>query len=455
MTGPAALEPSRKGTLVVLLVALVSRVAIVIWGARFPATADGTFYDTIARRIAHGHGYTWLWPDGAVTYAAHYPVGYPAFLAIAYRLVYEAPVSGMAFGALVSAASSVALYRALCHTFEEKRAIAAAVLYSLHPALLAYGIALMTEGLIASLLVLAFAATMACVRAIDPRKRAMWLVVTGLTFGLATLVRPQCLVLAPFAGLIAGGPSLRKRLVAGAIVLGVCVALCLPWTVRNCVRLDRCMLVSANAGWNLLIGTQTKTGSWQSVEVPPSCREVFSEAEKDACFNVAARRVIAEDPAGFVGRIPKKLAVTFDYFGGAPWYLHAANPTRFTDKHKTALGVAETAVSRGILLAAALSVGLSDRRRKAWTMVLMAACVVSALSRHAWWGYGALALLCLVQRGQSRERQAVLWFTGAHVLITIAFHATFFGAGRYGLVVVPFVTALAFWRAPASESYSV
>ena len=43
---------------------------------------DGHYYDVLARRLASGDGYTWLWPDGAVTYAAHYPVGYPALLAL-------------------------------------------------------------------------------------------------------------------------------------------------------------------------------------------------------------------------------------------------------------------------------------------------------------------------------------------------------------------------------------
>jgi hypothetical protein len=36
--------------------------------------------------------------------------------------------------------------------------------------------------------------------------------------------------------------------------------------------------------------------------------------------------------------------------------------------------------------------------------------------------------------------------TAAVLVATAVLHAVFFGAGRYGLVVVPFVTALAFVR---------
>ena len=67
---------------VVGVIAFVARWFVVVWAAnRIPPTADGTYYHVLATRIAEGHGYTWLWPDGAVTYAAHYPVGYPALLA--------------------------------------------------------------------------------------------------------------------------------------------------------------------------------------------------------------------------------------------------------------------------------------------------------------------------------------------------------------------------------------
>src|SRR5689334_14407295 len=75
-----------RADLIVAAIAFFARVASVIWaGHRFPPTADGFYYHTIASRIAEGLGSTWLWPDGAVTYAAHYPIGYPAILALVYR----------------------------------------------------------------------------------------------------------------------------------------------------------------------------------------------------------------------------------------------------------------------------------------------------------------------------------------------------------------------------------
>ena len=63
------------------LVGLVARLLLVAWVGGGSMPGDAHFYRILAGRIAEGHGYTWLWPDGAVTFVAHYPVGLPAALA--------------------------------------------------------------------------------------------------------------------------------------------------------------------------------------------------------------------------------------------------------------------------------------------------------------------------------------------------------------------------------------
>lgn len=326
-----------KATWGVFAAALAARASVVVWAAgRFPPTGDGTYYDTIARRIAQGDGYTWLWPDGAVTYAAHYPVGYPALVALAYALFGASAGVAMLVNALVGAAGAAAMHRLALRAMDARHALAAGLVVALHPALVPYTAALMTEGVTSSLLVVAAA----CAAAARGTERA-WLfrVASGLVTGIATLVRPQCLVLAPVLGLLSVGPregdgeglGLRHRLAASGVVLGLAVACCLPWTARNCLRMERCALVSVNGGWNLLIGAQTETGSWSEVAVPPACREIWGEAAKDACFERAAGESIARHPAAWLALAPSKLASTFDYIGAAPWYLHASHPDAFDD----------------------------------------------------------------------------------------------------------------------------
>jgi 4-amino-4-deoxy-L-arabinose transferase-like glycosyltransferase len=408
-------------------VALAVRLAIVAWAAgRIPPAADGTYYERLARRLADGQGYTWLWPDGAVTYAAHYPVGYPALVALGYSVLGPKPYVAMLLNALIGAGSALALWSIVRRFSGPRIAFAAGFTMALHPALVPYTAAIMTEGVTAALLVIA--------AALVDRRRWQNVLAIGLLLGIATLVRPQSLVFAPIFGAFA----LRRRWVGAAAVTAIALAVCAPWTIRNCTRMQQCALVSVNSGWNLAIGAQTETGTWQEIQVPEACREVFHEAEKDACFGREARRAILRQPGRWIAKMPAKLRATFDYFGAAPWYLHTANADAFPYRAKIFLGGFETLVVRLFLAAALVTVFRAGR----WPAMLLAsiglvACVlVPGAIAYLALGFGLLAL--------GPGRPPIVPLTSAVVLATAATHAVFFGAGRYGLVVVPFVTAIAF-----------
>jgi hypothetical protein len=267
--------------------------------------------------------------------------------------------------------------------------------------------------------------------------------------GIATLVRPQSIVLAPALGWLAGG-RLRRRAAGAAAVLALALVICAPWTARNCARMDRCALVSVNGGWNLAIGAQTRNGSWQEIAVPEPCKLVFHEAQKDDCFGREAARTIRAEPLAWLGRAPAKLRATFDYFGAAPWYLHDANPDAFRYEAKVALGAVETLVARLLLAAALVAVFRigGGRAHKVLAAIGLATCVFV----HGWIAYVALALAIVALGGRRLARAPlVVPFGAAVVLATAATHAVFFGAGRYGLVVLPFVTVLAFCRTLADR----
>jgi hypothetical protein len=473
-----------RETWAVLAAALAARLGVVAWAhGRFPAAGDGFYYDTIAKRIAEGHGYTWLWPDGAVTYAAHYPVGYPALLGAVYALFGASVAAAMVTNALLGAAGAAAMHRLALRAMPPKHALGAGLIVALHPALVPYTAALMTEGATTSLLLVAAA----CASAARASERSrLFRIATGLVLGLATLVRPQCIALAPILGALSVGPSrhpcppghgppalchpegqrpegspmerggsfvasllrmtkiARGRVSAAALVFGVALACCLPWTVRNCVRMQRCALVSVNGGWNLLIGAQTAFGGWAEVAVPPPCRQVWSEAAKDLCFEHAARATIAESPGTWLAHVPAKLGQTFDYIGAAPWYLHLSNAAAFDERAKLALASFETLVTR-LLLAAALfaSTRFAGPRRRA-RIAFACVGIAFALAVHAWVAYVALAVALLLRGRRAFVEGPLLGpWTATLVLATAATHAVFFGAGRYGLVVLPFVGALA------------
>jgi 4-amino-4-deoxy-L-arabinose transferase-like glycosyltransferase len=442
---------TRRDALVVTIAALVARLAVVAWAGvvGIPPTADATYYHLLATRIAEGHGYTWLWPDGVVTPAAHYPVGYPALIALAYAAFGAKPALAMLVNALVGTAGAWAAHDVLVRYTSRRLALAGGLAVALHPALVPYTAALMTEGVTAALLVVALSFADRAAHAGVRRGTAAWLIACGVVMGMATLVRPQSLLLAPVFGWLATRSAAGTRAHATNAVVATMLALavCAPWTARNCSRMDRCALVSVNGGWNLAIGTQTTNGGWQEIAVPDACKEVFAEAAKDDCFGRAAREVIAQSPVAWLARVPSKLRVTLDYFGAAPWYLHAANPVHFPYSAKYVLGATETVVSRLLLLGALLAVRKLDGPRRLLREAVTGVGVVACFLAAGTVGYLACAIaIALLGARALALAPRIVPATGAVLVATLVMHAAFFGSGRYGLVVVPFVAALAFAR---------
>lgn len=424
-----------------------ARAGAVAWAAgRFPPTADGHFYDVIARRIASGRGYTWRWPDGTVTFAAHYPVGYPGLIGALYALFGAHPVVAMALNAALGSLAVLAVHRIAASVSSRGGALLAALLVALHPGLVMYTPALMTEGVVASLLAVAgwFAALAA-----RGRHARGWTLALGLLLGIATLVRPQSILLAPVFGIVATGSGARfwrARALRAAVVTAIAFGVCLPWSLRNCTRMGRCVFVSANAGWNLLIGAEPgATGSWVALDrlgVPPQCRDVFGEADKDACFLRAALDEIGEHPIHYLGLVPAKLAVTFDYSGVPGWYLHASNPQAFGEHAKVALGIVETAWERLSVLLCLIALGLSGGPRKRARRLVAALAALALFSEAGWLGYLGLPLAAGLSGRRVFDHPPALLAAGT-VALTALTHAAFFGAGRYSLVCFALISALA------------
>ncbi len=457
MSSDAAAIPPRRDGLAAAALGLVLRLAVVAWAwSRIPPAADGTFYDVIARRIAEGQGYTWRWPDGTVTFAAHYPVGYPALVAASYRIFGAAPGSAMIAGALLGALGVFAVHRIVARGGSRRQAGGAAVAMAIHPGLLSYTPALMTEGITASLVAFALLAFVRA-REVEGKPRLARAAALGVIVALATYVRPQSIVLAPLLAMLLPTPGATRflerarGLATPAIVATALVfALVAPWTARNCERMGRCALVSVNGGWNLLIGTdRDANGSWAAVKVPPACRTVYDEAEKDACFGREAARDIAAQPIAWLTLVPKKLAATFDYAGAGPWYLHASNPSAFPYRAKIVVGAVEVFFERICVLLSLAAVARASRtERRAVARGLLGLTMFSAAALftvHAYLAVLGLALalgILALRRGAQADPPI---FAGTLVVLgsTLVIHAVFFGAGRYSLVTFPALVALA------------
>lgn len=422
-------------------------VVVALAGSRFPPADDGTFYHAVASRIAHGAGYTWAWPDGAVTYAAHYPVGYPALLGAVYAVLGATPAVAMLFNAVIGALLVVGVHACALRGGSLPRARLAALAIALHPTLVLYTAAVMTEAVAAALLVLLVGYAL-FLR--DTARSWRWRLLLGAGGALLVLVRPQLLPMLPLLGAVAvhvPTDSARRvlwlRLRSGAEVLLVALACCAPWTLRNCAKMDRCVFVSANGGWNLLIGTLPEgKGSFAPIAgetVPRECREVFGEAAKDRCFGHAGAERIQAAPAAWLALAPQKLGQLFNHGAVASSYLQTSNPALVSDRTRTAIATLETLYSRLLLLGAAVGVLRAARGRIGRGWALLAA--IFTLSP-----WGALAQLALLGAlGSERPgpgRRPLAFLATSLLTMCVLTHIVFFGAPRYGLVWLPWLSLL-------------
>jgi 4-amino-4-deoxy-L-arabinose transferase-like glycosyltransferase len=452
---PLAARAARRETTWLAALALGLRLAWVAFAAtRFPPADDGTFYHAVATRIAAGAGYTWAWPDGAVTYAAHYPVGYPALLGGAYALFGAAPAVAMVVNALFGSALVAAVHRAALRLTSLRRARLGALALALHPTLILYTAALMTEAVAAALLALlvAFALRLGARASGEVgQASAWWRLLLGAAGAGLVLLRPLLLPLLRGLGAVAvcvsvgaaRGAAFWARLRGAGEVSLVAVALCLPWTLRNCEKMDGCVFVSANGGWNLLIGTLPEgRGSFAPIagpSVPRECREVFGEAAKDRCFGRAGGRRIAAAPGAWLGLVPQKWGQLFNHSAVASSYLHASNGALVADSTKLGIAAVETLYTRLLLLGACLGLLRHARRSGERSCALLA-----ALFTLSPWGYLAeLALLASLAAGTPSPGRRPLPLLAAAVLgLCFVTHAVFFGAARYALVWLPFLAWL-------------
>jgi 4-amino-4-deoxy-L-arabinose transferase-like glycosyltransferase len=444
------LPPDSAFTVAVFVLALLPRLFVAIAWAKEPVW-DGHYYHFGAERIARGLGYSedvlahgqLLWKPWV-----HYPVGYSALLGLVYRIFGSELVVAPVVNALTGALLVAVVHRFARYYVSRERARVAAGLAALHPGLIAYCAVVMTEPL-AALLLLGSGLT-----ALRFRGRWQAIVYGGALLGLATLVRPASLLAGLFLILTQPRPLWHAALRAAAAT-GVALLVVLPWTIRNCERLDSCALVSTNGGWNLAIGAITETGRFQTLRATDGCPVVTGQVQQDRCWADVGRTKIAANPGHWLGLAPLKLSQTFDHESFAIEYLREADPDSWPEPRRVAARDLLTAFHRALLVLAAFAVVAFPPWGKpkqaafytqlAFGVLFVGLGLYGALSEtHPFYVLAVLApfvaLLELPGRPAQLEAGGYLLALLAGTALT---HVIFFGEDRYHLVVTPMLCILA------------
>ena len=430
------------------VLALLPRLYVAIAWPREPVW-DGHYYDFGARRIAAGLGYS----DGIDTWHpwCHWPVGYSGILAAVYRVFAAGPHVATVFNAVVGALLAIFTHRLARYELSTFRARLAGLLCALYPGLVVYSALVMTEPLSALAGVLA--------GWVWVRHRAnrplLGAALFGLVIGLGTLVHPSFLVFAPALAILTGdtiGASFSRRLVSKSVSVGAIATACafvpvLPWTLRNCLVMDRCTLVSTNGGWNLAIGSFARaTGRFETLRSTDGCAIVTGQVQQDACWRDLALATIRRDPVRWLGLVPKKLGFTFDHESFPIEYLHEADPDRWPDDRRRAGRAVLSGAHRLLLTAAAFAIvplrSVATRPDLARTIALAA--ITAVLAAVAWLRDDSpFYLLAVATSAVWAFSGPVLRWAQLSLLGTLLTHAVFFGEDRYHVVVTPMLCLLA------------
>ena len=273
----AALRSRRRFLLGLLGLALLGFVARAWFATEVvPETSlpgDPRTYHLLGRNLADGLGYVRPaeinLPGAALTPTAEFPPGLPAIIAVATELGARSPERRALLTSLLGA-GTVAWVGLLGRRLAGPAVgLVAAGIVAVHPLMVQPDAVLMSEGpyffAISAVLLSAFAAW-------DHAGQWWRWAVLGALIGLAGLVRPEALLLAP--ALVLPMAIARRRDAAwrgvGAFVLAAAVAVLVvtPWTVRNAVKLDHLVPVASNNGVVVLgancddVYSGREIGSW-------------------------------------------------------------------------------------------------------------------------------------------------------------------------------------------------
>jgi 4-amino-4-deoxy-L-arabinose transferase-like glycosyltransferase len=234
---------------VVLLLALIPRLAFVAVVPLEIQWSDGRAYEAVARALLD-HG----------TYGMQTlrPPGYPTFIAGVYAVFGTHLLALRLVEAALSAATAAAIGLIGAWLFGRRAGMVAGVLAALHPVLAFMPTTQYAETLLVSVLGIAYAA---CFYAWRRRRNGGW-VAAGLLFGIAALIRPNVVVLLP--GLLIGfawvlrreGRSVLPAAAAISLSLALVVA---PWMARNHRVHGAWFFVATGGGRAVWLGNNPQT----------------------------------------------------------------------------------------------------------------------------------------------------------------------------------------------------
>ncbi len=344
---------------------------------------------------------------------AYRPVGYPLFLAETYCIAGQLPAAARVLQSILDSLIVILLFLFNPKAKRTTR-IWGASIWAVFPASILYSSFLLAESLFTFLL---FALAVMLVRG-NSQSPAVQIAV-GIMTGVLALIKPWAILLILGVGVLK--KTLKYPARAYVVSLSVCLLTVSPWLIRNALTMGTPTL-STNGGMNLLVGNHPgATGAYSTRFPMDSALVAAPEVEQQSLALRTAVRNIVNDPAGFLVRGGKKMAMLLSSEGELLVLAFAGQPTttseRYARKYSSLPALVVTLLNVPTLL-----------------MLLLSAMGIALGPRDVRWKIAVGA-----------------------ILVVFMVHFFFFGGSRFRFPLMPFAARFAAvlvvdWRALWSQS---
>jgi 4-amino-4-deoxy-L-arabinose transferase-like glycosyltransferase len=185
-------EQFRRAFRIALTLAVLALILRLVWGGFVATTVEneGSYYARVGQNLAHGRGYLGIREQGLQLI---YPPLFPLLIAAQNFIGVPADIAGRLISALAGAAFVLIAFFLAYRLYGIRVARIAAIIAAIHPLLVVFGAAVLTE---MTYLALIWAGVYFVFRTHDQEKFSPALT-AGILFGLAYLTRPEAMLL-PF-----------------------------------------------------------------------------------------------------------------------------------------------------------------------------------------------------------------------------------------------------------------
>lgn len=207
--------------------------------------SDASAYNTMAIGLISGNGY-----GGGIS--SYWPPGQPFFLAAIYTVFGYSPQIACIFQAVISSLTCIVIYYIGKTVFGRKVGVIAGLIAAIYPTFIIFCGDLRSETLF---IFLSGLSVLFLLRTPDDFS-AKSISIAGVSFGLAMLVRPAIMGLAPLVciWIVLSSKDRKKNLMRSIAFCIVLMAVIPPWAIRNYNVHNQFVLVSTNGGVNLWLG---------------------------------------------------------------------------------------------------------------------------------------------------------------------------------------------------------